>query len=99
MSRKSRETFKNKEEVMTPVIVFLSVLAWKSGWRRWAIAPSLAGLWLCFSVGFFEGVSANDCVDMALLGPWIEMAILAVLGWLIYKPRPGTVVKSWSSSS
>lgn len=70
------------------VEIFLTVVAWRRGWRWQALMPLGAGLLIAFSLIPITGAVAGFLLGELLVGVVIEIAvILALVGMVRHGPN------------
>lgn len=72
--------------------IWLTVQAWKKGWKALALLPLGVVVGICFTVGAVIGASGGSVEDLWALGLICDVTAIVILAFMCAKaPRPISV--------
>lgn len=71
--------------------IILAIVAWKRGWKAWALMPLAVTVVLGFAIGVVAGVQGDSFEDVMPLALVLDGACIMTLIVLIARPRKVSV--------
>ncbi|MFC2069976.1 hypothetical protein ACFLTB_02225 [Chloroflexota bacterium] len=67
--------------------IFLTILAWRRGWKGWALLPLVIAFGAAFLFGLIMGISGASEEEALVMSLGFDIACIAVLIGMTAKPR------------